>query len=617
MAIAVSYDSVSHWLPPQGVLLAGCALLLAGACSNAGAAGGSESDAPRRASSDVAPPSGKDAAPTDVAVDTATQQPDSRGQQQDTANKPDPKAPVYPLTPDPYTTLQKVWAPLDPPQSTIDAMVDDKLKITDIDKYDQYGLGVETYRGQPWVEHNDLAAGYNGPNAKERRSLLYFWQSADPQLIDEESPIRFEGVTKAPMGSTYRPQDHLTTQVYESHVRTARRISEESGRPFDFALITGDMTDGGQKNEIQWAFDILNGGVVDPDSGVDDDPVSGEGNDFTDPFWSRGIGVPWYMAIGNHETLYTGVLSPTEEIRKAAVGGEVYEYTGKVPGIGKVDGLVNGFRDASTRTAEVVTSGKTPADEDREILRLPTLLEKIHGAGGKPEGHGIALDAALDGEGYYSFRPLPGKPIRVIVLNTLMDSPPGHASGALDGEQFDWLKNELSRAKSAHDLVIVSAHHRAEDFTRLSEVGGGALEDELSKHENVILYLVGHGHNNAMKKVVKGGNRGYWELMCASTVDYPMQTRIFEIAYDGDGYLSVYVTNIEQNAPDDSMAHKARELAAARRTFLWGKAREHWKEQHDATNLLLRYKIPSHVAKAIEEKTWPKRVESLETLRKF
>ena len=534
----------------------------------------------------------------------------------DTGDHPEPKAPEYALTPQPYTTLQRVWAPLDPSDSASRAISSGDLAVTDIDKYERYGLGVEKRPGQPWTEHNDLAPGYSGPVSGERRSLLYFWQSADPQLVDEESPIRFEGVTRAPVGSTYRPQDHLTTQVYESHVRTARRISEQSGRPFDFAFISGDMTDGGQTNEIGWTIQILNGGIVDPDSGVDDDPVVGQGNDFTDPFWSRGIGIPWYMAIGNHETLYTGVLGRTEEIQKAAVGNEVYEFTGEIPGSKNFDGIHNGFRDASTPTAEVVTSGTTPPDQDRRILPLPELLETIQRAGGRPDGHGMTLGDALDGKGYYSFHPLVGKPIRMIVLNTLQRQP-AHASGGISHEQFEWLKNELHRAKTHDELVIVGGHHRIADFTRLSSVGGNEVRDLLASYENVILYLVGHGHHNAVAKVAPDDKRGYWELMCASTVDYPMQTRIFELVYDGDGYLSAYVTNIEQNAAPGAPAHQGRELAAARKIFMWGEVAEDWKKQQSASNLLLRYKVPADVAAELEASSWPRRIESLETLRNF
>lgn len=545
---------------------------------------------------------------------------DAGGDGTDTAadTGPAPQAPEYPLTNEPYTTLQRVWAPVNPTSRAREAMDNGDLKVTDIDKYKKYGLGVEPLPGQPWVEHEALAPGYTGPTAGERRSLLYFWHSTDPQLIDEESPIRFAGVTTAPAGSTYRPQGHLTTQVYESMVRSVRRISETSGRPFDFAFISGDFTDGGQKNEVQWALDILNGGVVHPDSGKDNDPVPGPANDFTDPFWSRGIGVPWYMAIGNHETLYTGVFEAIDSVQNAAVGDDVFAVSTDIPGVDAIEGLTNGYRDASTPTGEVVTEGTLPPDEDRRILELPELLEMIRDAGGRPAGHGLASTDVEQGVGYFSFRPLPDKPIRFVVLNTL-SSNPAHASGAIGEKQFEWLKRELAAAKEAGELVIVGGHHRTGDFTVLSEIGGGDVKDLLASYENVILYLVGHAHTNGIRKVDPGDKRGYWELMCASTVDYPMQSRILEVVYDGDGYLSVYVTNVSQNAPMGSPAHVARELAAGRKNFLPidDDVRKSWRNQLEATNLLLRYNIPEQVASNIESQSWPTRIESTATLQKF
>jgi 3',5'-cyclic AMP phosphodiesterase CpdA len=590
-----------------GVIAAGCA---------DSAADGREGEAPGpRTKDDTVPPPSTDAGdnPNNPKGDNPPN-PDASGTTD--VGTDTPEAPEYPLTDEPYTTLQRNWAPLDPPERTEEAIQNDNFEITDIESYDKYGLGVESVEGQPWVEHDELAPGYSEPSADQRESLLYFWQSADPQLVDEESPIRFEGVTKAPVGSTYRPQDHLLTQVFESQVRTARRISEQSGRPFDFAFVSGDMTDGGQKNEMQWAIDILNGGIIDPDTGAEDDPVEGPANDFTDPFWSKGLDVPWYMAVGNHETLYTGTIERTDSVQEAAVGNEVYEFTGQIPGVGNVEGLQNGFRDASTPTGEVVTEGTTPADPDRRILPLTELLEMIHQADGKPDGHGLELTKALDGVGYFSFKPIPGKPIRFIVLNTLMDNP-AYPSGAIDEKQMEWLKLQLSEARANDELVIVGGHHRTSDFARLSPVGAGEVEELLASYENVLLYLVGHSHKNAARAVSPGDKRGYWELMCASTVDYPMQTRILELVYDGNGYLSVYVTNVEQNAPPGSPAHKARRLAAGRKVFLWGSVRDKWRGQHEATNLLLRYKLPDELAESVESSEWPDRVESVETLEKF
>lgn len=118
---------------------------------------------------------------TDVPITDRGTPPDS-GSVDSTDSSADtetPGAPRFPLTPEPYTTLQRVWAPLNPPESTGRA-IDDELESTDIDKYTDSERGVEPIAGKEWVEHTELAPGYPGPLAGERRRLLSFWQSADP-----------------------------------------------------------------------------------------------------------------------------------------------------------------------------------------------------------------------------------------------------------------------------------------------------------------------------------------------------------------------------------------------------------------------------------------------------
>lgn len=558
--------------------------------------------------------SGRDAADTtDTSGDTSG---DDAGQGD--ADAGGPSGPAYALSAEPYTTLQALWAPRPLSQDTISAIVTREIRITDIDRYDDYDIGVELEPGQPWVEHDDLAPGFQQGAGAGRKSLLYFWETADPQMIDEESPIRFAGTTLAPIGSTYRPQSHLIAQAYEAQVRSARRISDMSGRPFDFAFIAGDMTDGGQENELDWTTHILTGGRIDPDSGVDDDPVPGPGNDFADPFESIGIGVPWYPAIGNHETLYSGLFPASEALKAAAVGDEVIDFTSSLPLFGGIEGASNGFRDASTPNADVVTEGHTPADPRRRILDLGEVLSALHDAPGEPAGHGIDSNNLFEELGYYSFHPLAGKPVRFIVLNTLHPTL-STASGGMSRAQFEWLEDELDDAERAGELVIVGSHHKSADLGPSSIVGSGELRALLSSYDNVILHVAGHGHHNSKELIRPGGNhqpeQGYWEIMCASTVDFPMQSRIIELVYEGGGYLSVYVTNLEQNAARDTMGHRALDLAAGRKYFIRGAGyRDGWEDSLDTVNLLLRFKLPAKVVESIEASDWPTRVESEETL---
>ncbi len=517
---------------------------------------------------------------------------------------------VYPLVEPPYTTLQAAWAPRAPSASTAAAIASGELTVYEHDRFVELGLGVQLGEGNPWIEHDELAPGFVAGRPAERRSLAYLWQSADPQLIDEESPIRFEAVA-----GLYRPHGHLTTQVFEAHVRSARRLHELGSRGLDFAVIAGDMTDGSQRNELGWFIDTLVGGVIDPDSGLDDDPVEGPGNDYNDPFVSDGLGVPWFAALGNHETLYNGGFGAlTDELREAAVGVDVYD-----------SGLfVNGFLDGSTELAELRTSGPTPPDPDRVPLRMPEILQTLHDAAGAPAGHGLTPRHVADEVGYFSTLPVPGRPIRLVVLDTVRHgatSPAEGVEGYLDAEQFAWLEAILAQATADLELVIVVSHHRIADFSSASPTTGTQLAEALAAAPGVVLHLTGHGHSNRSAlhpPRTASPDNGYWELMLASTVDFPMHTRLIEIVDERTGFLSIYITNLEHNSPTDSLAHHGRELAAAKRAFGSllgpGDVDALWADDVPHQNLLLRLAIPDELRDSLATLDWPTEIESEQTL---
>jgi len=515
----------------------------------------------------------------------------------------------YPLTEQPYTALQALWEPL-PVSAQTRALIDEgELRPPDIDRFEEAGLGVQLAAGQPWIEQLELAPGFS--EGSERNSLLYIWQAADPQLIDEESPIRLEA-----FDPLYRPQGHLTLHSFESHVRTAARLSDISGRPFDFALLAGDLSDGSQRNELDWMVAILNGGAIDPDSGRDDDPVPGPGNDYSDPFLSVGLSVPWYAVIGNHETLYNGGFGAiTEELRAFAVGTEVYNFPL----------FKNGFRDGTTVNADVRSEGPAQADERRTPLYLEEVLSLIQQAGGSPAGHGMSADDAAAGIGYFSVHPMEGKPIRLIALNTVFSDATTVGVGSLgifDEEQFDWLRQQLDDADANAELVVVMSHHKSDDLSDTSPVTGAELSAVLEASDGVVLHVTGHGHRNE-KAVYSQASMGldafgYWELMLASTIDFPMHSRVIEIVDEGNGYVSIYCTNLGHNAPVDSLAHRARQLAAAKAAFpsfdTEGDIEAAWAEDLPSQNLLLRVPIAPALAANLATHRWQTRIESEQTL---
>ncbi|MCP4626062.1 MAG: hypothetical protein GY850_21505, partial [bacterium] len=323
---------------------------------------------------------------------------------------------------------------------------------------------------------------------------------------------------------------------FEAHVRTAKRISDSGSRPFDFAILAGDITDTSQKNELDWVLTILNGGVVDPDSGIDNDPDPGPGNDYNDPFLSDSLNTPWYPALGNHDVLYIGGFGVNNDlIREAAVDDHLFTRT--IFNLFRWHGYVAG----DTLDGDIVLSPFiiTPPDNDRVPLNQAELLQTFHDAGGEPQGHGFTQNDVAAGKGYYSVYPVPGKPIKMLVLDTT-DSTLSNMTiafqGSMDKEQFGWLEQELTLADDNRELVIVVSHHRLEDFHIQSPVLPFKLRCLLSSYENVILHLAGHGHKNT-KELQRSifNDHGYWELMTASTGDFPMQSRIIELVDEGNG----------------------------------------------------------------------------------
>lgn len=516
----------------------------------------------------------------------------------------EPQEPVvYPLDDTPSTVLQTLWEPLVPPAETYARIDADELRVTDHDAFEEAGLGVRRADGLPWVEHDELAPGFT--EGTERRSVAYVWLVADPQVADEESPIRFEAFE-----ALYRPHGHLSTQTFEAHVRTAQRISDVSGRPFDFALVAGDVTDGSQHNELEWFAAIMAGGIIDPDSGADDDPLPGPGNDHGDPFISDGLAVPWYVAIGNHETLYNGGFGPiSDEIRTAAAGEAIYAFPL----------FANGFRDGRTIDGAVVDSGTTAPDPMRVPQRYDEVLSILRETPGEPAGHGIS-DVA-----YFSVTPIADKPVRLITLDTVYSDANVAGIGSLgymEVEQLAWLEQELTDADAAGELVIVMSHHKAADIGDNSPVSGEQLEQALRASRNMVLHVTGHGHRNEKALIdTMDADVGYWELMSAATVDFPMQSRILEIVDERNGFVSIYVTNVDHNSPVDSLAHRGRELAAAKRAFGTvseeGDVDAFWQKDVPAQNLLLRIAIDAELSASLAAHEFAARIESLDTLSAF
>jgi hypothetical protein len=96
----------------------------------------------------------------------------------------------------------------------------------------------------------------------------------------------------------------------------------------------------------------------------------------------------------------------------------------------------------------------------------------------------------------------------------------------------------------------------------------------LHEFPHVIAWLAGHSHENAIEAHPNpGGESGFWMIRTAAEVDWPQQSRLFEVFDNDDGTLSLFGTVLEHASPatapgpGDASAFDVDELASVGRTI--------------------------------------------------
>jgi metallophosphoesterase (TIGR03767 family) len=343
------------------------------------------------------------------------------------------------------------------------------------------------------------------------------------------------------------------------------------------------------------------------------------------PFAATGLGRPWYGIFGNHDALLEGNQPRNEALEAIATGcikvkqpapATLAAIAALAPGSAGRDealpGLDLALADAEKALVSPATFGgqavTVPRDDRRRPLTKREYLLEHFQTGGTPAGHGFGPQNVATSMGNYSFAPRPGG--RFIVLDTISEL--GGADGNLDDPQFRWLHDQLVAAEARREVVAVFAHHSQRTMIQRPVPSGFAPGDQggeatpvvhfggseggicpstdstappppagldptanetlrclLLRHPSVVAYIAGHEHlaNITPYERVTGAGQargGFWEITTPSHIDWPQQSRLFDVYDNRDGTLSIFGTLVDHASAPDAGPGRADTATVAR-----------------------------------------------------
>lgn len=454
-----------------------------------------------------------------------------------------------------------------------------------------------------YIEREDLVAKPSdqySPNTFHQVLVV-----SDFQMRDEESPFLLYPL-KPYFPTSYYPANPYVPYLVEDAFKTFRVFEKEKQLAIDLAIFTGDMTDNGHYNEVRWGIAALDGGYVNPDSGIDDDIflgryANGEPNDTSDDFYAVGLEkTPWYFVPGNHDGLAMGVFAMTYEpldllVTKLKEG--TFRFMNDVS-IGDTNylGTIPNVRSMFSYWWSERPFDKVAADENRRLLNPIEIAQEMFVSTGLPIGHGMNHVQDIQHDRSYSFVTAAKNNGDLAIRHIALDTNAKHPQGEFSDHKMVWLENELQTALQEKQLVIVSSHHKPVDIID----NGDNLVALLNRYPNVVAHLVAHWHRNGLVARLADNNEvspeySYWEIETGSMVNWPQQLRILDIAVDsqtGFGHITTTMMNHHNNNPY-AVSERGRFLAYLEAYLIGGEDKLISREgEANMRNTVLYFKLP-------------------------
>ena len=412
--------------------------------------------------------------------------------------------------------------------------------------------------GERFLERTELA-GAGAPG----RTLLRLGQLTDVHVHDAESPARVPFLDRlgGPFKPTFRPQETLM-----AHVLGAALPAIDAAH-LDAVLVSGDIVDSAQLNELDWSLGILSGRPVRPDSGARG-YIGVQGASNPDPFYYRpdvdaprhpglldralspvrspGLRTRWHPVLGNHDVLVQGEFAPTPVTRRIATGDRLLVEADP-------DRLKRARTELATRGLDAVLRGglggheiRVPPDERRVHLSSPDVIARLRAA-----ASGRSSGPRADRLDYV----VPVGDELVLVVLDLVRRDQG-AGGLLTTATIDFLREALAHA--GERWVVVCSHQPLADSEGAEEAF--AL---LDPDPRVIALVAGHTHRNAVvpRRTPSGG---FWQITTCSLIDWPQQWRALRVVETSARAVAIEAWMVDHPGrprDDEDLAGIARELA--------------------------------------------------------